>query len=365
MKVALVQDWFVVNGGAEKVVKEILKIYPSAEVFSLVDFFNDDDRKEILMGKKSRTSFLQHFPMSRKYYRQYLPFFPKAIESLDFSSYDLIISSSYAVAKGIKKTNSQVHICYCHSPARYVYDLKGEYLSSMSWILRWVSKPVLKYIERWDKATSGRVDYFIANSKHIAGRISRIYRRESEVIYPPVDITAFTPFEEKEDYYFTTMRVVPYKKLDLVVETFAAMPHRKLVVAGDGPDLSRIIDKSPSNIYFTGYVTRERLVSLMQRAKAFVLAAEEDFGITSLEAQSCLTPVIAYRKGGYLETVIEGKTGMFFDEQTPAALQNVIEQFEKNGVTSRPEDYLNHVKRFSGERFKREFKNFVERHVEG
>lgn len=365
MRIALVQDWFVVNGGAEKVVKEIVALYPEADIFSLVDFLDDRDRKDILNGKHARTSYIQKFPFAKKHYRNYLPFFPNAIESLDFSGYDLIISSSYAVAKGIKKRSaSQLHICYCHSPVRYAWDLRDQYLSGLSWGLRQLSKPVLNYIRSWDKNTVNRVDKFIANSRNVAERIQRIYDRESTVIYPPVDTVSFSPREQKEDYYFTTMRIVPYKKLDLIVDAFNEMPDKKLVVAGDGPGMERIIQRANKNIEFRGFVEKPELVSLMQKAKALILAAEEDFGITSLEAQSCCTPVIAYRKGGYLETVVEGKTGVFFDEQTTASLKQSVEHFENSGIQFKKEDFLNNVSEFSADKFRNAFKNFINRNVE-
>jgi len=364
MKVALVQDWFVVNGGAEKVVKEILTLYPQANVFSLVDFLDEEDRKEILNGKFATTSYIQHFPFSEKHYRNYLPFFPNAIESLNLKGYDLIISSSYAVAKGIRKTRQQVHVCYCHSPVRYAWDLRDQYLSGLSWGLRQLSKPVLNYIRNWDRKTSGRVDYFIANSQNVAERIRRIYNRDSEIIYPPVDTIGFAPEAEKSDYYFTTMRVVPYKKLDLIVEAFNEMPDKQLIVAGNGPGLDRIIAAAGKNVLFKGFVPKPELVRLMQKAKALVLAAEEDFGITSLEAQSCLTPVIAYRKGGYLETVIENKTGIFFDDQTKESLINAVNRFETSGLDSGKSDFLNNVDKFSTEKFRETFKDFIASHVE-
>lgn len=365
MKVALVQDWFVVNGGAEKVVREIVHLFPDIHIFSLVDFLNDEDRKFILDGKKATTSFIQNLPFAYAHYRNYLPFFPRAIESLDFTGFDLIISSSYAVAKGISKSAGQVHICYCHSPVRYAWDLENEYLSKLSWIKRQISKPVLQYIRNWDLGTTHRVDLFIANSKNVAERIKRIYDRESVVIYPPVDISNFKPVENKENFYFTSMRVVPYKKLDLIVETFNNLPDKKLIVSGDGPELEKIRASAKSNIEFTGFVSRDKLITYMQKAKAFVLAAEEDFGITSIEAQSCFTPVIAYRKGGYLETVIENKTGIFFNQQTVESLTEAILRFEKSGLVFKKEDFLNHVSRFSIEKFRKNINNCIHEYFEG
>lgn len=360
MKIALVQDWFVVNGGAEKVVKEIIHLYPEADIFSLVDFLNSKDRNDILNGKHSTTSYLQKMPLAKKHYRHYLPLFPNAIESLDFTGYDLIISSSYAVAKGIKKKENQIHICYCHSPVRYAWDLKKEYLSSLSWPAQQLSKPVLNYIRNWDQCTTSRVDLFIANSNNVAERIKRIYKRDSIVIYPPVDTDAFAPHEQKDDYYFTSMRVVPYKKLDLIVDAFTEMPDKKLVVSGDGPDLEKIKSRAGKNIIFKGFVEKPELIQLMQHAKAFVLAAEEDFGITSLEAQSCCTPVIAYRKGGYLETVVEGKTGMFFNEPTIASLKKTVDEFEKSGKKFSKADFEINVSRFTSEKFRNAFSECVE-----
>lgn len=363
MKVALVQDWFVVNGGAEKVVKEILELYPQADVFSLVDFLNDADRQDILKGKSTTTSYLQHFPFAKKHFRNYLPLFPHAIESLDFSGYDLIISSSYSVAKGIRKEKNQIHICYCHSPVRYAWDLKSEYLSGISWPAKQLSRPVLAYIRRWDLRTTSRVDHFIANSKNVSERIKRIYNRDSVVVYPPVDTISFAPVENKDDFYFTTLRVVPYKKLNIIIETFNQLPDKKLVVAGDGPALDKIKQHAASNICFTGFVKKSELINYMQKAKAFILAADEDFGITSLEAQSCCTPVIAYRKGGYLETVIEGKTGIFFEEQSVGSLKKTIINFENSNYTFLKEDFLTNVAAFSIDKFRSSFKNYINQYV--
>ncbi len=364
MKVALVQDWFVVNGGAEKVVREIISLYPEADIFSLVDFLNDDDRNTILAGKKVTTSYLQHFPFAKNHYRNYLMFFPDAIESLDFSGYDLIISSSYAVAKGIKKSGNQIHICYCHSPVRYAWDLEQEYLSNMSLPQRIIAKPTLAYIRKWDLGTTQRVNLFIANSKNVSERIQRIYNRDSVIIYPPVNTGIFTPEENKENYYFTTLRIVPYKKLDLIIETFNAMPDKRLIVSGDGPALKKIRKSAGANIEFVGFVENRELVKYMQKAKAFILAAEEDFGITSVEAQSCCTPVIAYKKGGYLETVVADKTGIFFEEQTVDSLKNAILHFEKRTTPFLKSDFLQNVSKFTVENFRSAFKLCVVEYVE-
>lgn len=360
MRVALVQDWFVVNGGAEKVVREIVALYPELDVFSLVDFLSDSDREFILAGKKARTSYLQNMPFAKKHYRNYLMLFPHAIESLDLSAYDMIISSSSAVAKGIRKSEKQIHVCYCHSPVRYAWDLEAVYLSSLKWPLRSLARKVLAYIRRWDLRTTNRVDLFIANSRNVAERIKRIYSRDSTVIYPPVDTDLFSANEQKSDYYFTSLRVVPYKRLDLIVNTFNELPDKKLIVSGDGPDLEKIKAEAGSNIEFVGFLSQDKLVSYLQNAKAYLLAADEDFGITSLEAQSCCTPVIAFAKGGYLETVIEGKTGMFFKEQTVESLKSTIHDFEMAKYQFLKNDFINNVERFSREHFRIALKKCID-----
>jgi glycosyltransferase involved in cell wall biosynthesis len=203
LKIAIVHDWLVTNTGAEKVLKAILDIYPNADVFSLVDFLGDNDRKVVLKGKYAKTSFIQKLPFSKKHFRNYLPFFPKAIESFNLSSYDLIISSSWAVAKGIKKTDNQVHICYCHTPIRYAWDLYDEYTSNLTWPKKFLVQHTLKYIRKWDLSTVNRIDYFIANSKFVQKRIQKNYNRNSKVIYPPVDIEKFSLYKQKENFYLT------------------------------------------------------------------------------------------------------------------------------------------------------------------
>jgi len=363
MKVALVQDWFVVNGGAEKVFREFVHLFPHADVFALVDFLKEEDRADILAGKNVTTTWIQQLPYARNSFRNYLVFFPHAIRSLDLSGYDLIISSSYAVAKGIRKRKGQTHICYCHSPVRYAWDLRQAYLSRLKGLKRMVAGLMLDHVAQMDLKTIGEVDHFIANSRNVAERIKRIYNRESTVIYPPVDIDGFAPHHEKEGFYFTSLRVVPYKRLDLIVDAFRLMPDKKLVVSGDGPALAKIRSGAPSNVVFLGFIDKPSLVSYMQRAKAFILAAEEDFGITSLEAQSCLTPVIALRRGGYLETVVEHKTGVFFNDQTVEALCDAVWSFEQRTQPFEEKDFLENVSGFSGQRFREELKSFVDQHA--
>lgn len=335
MKIAIIHDWLVTYAGSERVLEQMLNVFPDADLFSLVDFLPPDQR-EFIQNKHVTTSFVQKLPFAKKKYRQYLPFMPLAIEQFDLSAYDIVLSSSHAVAKGVITGPDQLHVSYIHSPMRYAWDLQYQYLRESgldkgikSWPVRWM----LHKIRQWDVCTSNGIDHIIANSRFIARRIMKVYRRESTLIYPPVDVESFTFYEEKEDFYLTASRMVPYKKIDLIVEAFAQMPDKKLVVIGDGPDFKKIQAKSGKNIELLGYQPSEVLKEYMQRARAFVFAAEEDFGIIPVEAQACGTPVIAYGKGGALET-IKGlddshPTGVFFKEQSVGAIIQAIRLFEK------------------------------------
>ncbi len=329
MKIAVVHDWLVTNAGAEKVLKAILEIYPNADIFSLVDFLNKEDREVVLQGKYAKTSFIQKLPFAKKYFRHYLPLFPKAIESFDLSSYDLIISSSWAVAKGVKKRDSQTHISYCYTPIRYAWDLYDEYTKDLKQPKKFFVKVSLKYIRHWDLKTLNRVDYFIADSKFVQERIKRIYNRDSKVIYPPVDIEKFTLYEQKEEFYLSASRLVSYKKTKLIVEAFNSMSDKRLIVIGAGEEYEEIKKIAKRNITVLGYQKDDILVSYMQRAKAFVYGAIEDFGIVPIEAMACGTPVVALNIGGTAETVIDGLNGVHFNRQTKEDICKAIDRFEK------------------------------------
>ena len=307
-------------------------------------------------------------PKAKTKYRNYLPFMPLAIEQLDVSDYDIVISSSHCVAKGIITGPNQLHVSYVHSPIRYAWDLQHQYLEEAGLtkgLKGWIAKAILHYMRLWDCRTSNGVDYFIANSNFIAKRIWKCYRREATVIYPPVDVNAFELHEKKEDFYLTASRMVPYKKMDLIVEAFSKMHDKKLVVIGDGPDFKKIKSKAAENITLMGYQPFEMLKEHMQKAKAFVFAAEEDFGITPVEAQACGTPVIAYGKGGTLETILgldkEKSTGIFFDEQTINSICNAVNIFEKNQDKFKPENCRINAERFSNEIFKKNIKKFIQK----
>lgn len=359
-KVALVCDWLVTYAGAERVIGEILKVYPQADVFAVVDFLPEKDRA-FLQGKKPKTTFIQKLPGAKKHYRSYLPLMPLAIEQLDVSGYDLIISSSHAVAKGVITGPNQIHIAYVHSPIRYAWDLTHQYLREAGLtkgLKSWLARIILHYIRMWDTRTANGVDGFIANSKFIARRIKKVYGREAEVIYPPVDIENFTCCEEKEDYYLTASRLVPYKRVKLIVEAFNEMPDKKLVVIGDGPEYENIKAIANDNIELMGYQPTEVLKEKMQHAKAFVFAAEEDFGITPVEAQACGTTVIAYGSGGATETITD-ETGMFFTEQKKEAIQKAVQTFEQRSCI--PAKCRQNAEQFSPEVFRQGLKDFVDK----
>jgi glycosyltransferase involved in cell wall biosynthesis len=328
-RLAIVHEWLSIIAGSEKVVGELLALYPNADLFTLVDFFNDEERK-LVHGKRPQTSFIQRLPFAKKSFRSYLPLMPLAIEQFDVSKYDIVISSHHAVAKGVLTHQNQLHLCYCHSPMRYAWDFYHEYLREAKLdkgLKGMVAKLMLHYLRVWDVATANRVDAFIANSHYIARRIKRIYNRDATVIYPPVDVEQFSLNTKKQEYYLAVARFVPYKKVDVILQAFAKMPDKKLVLIGDGD--KAILKNATRNIDVIGFQPFESLKHYLANAKAFVYAAEEDFGITIVEAQACGTPVIAFGKGGATETVIDGKTGILFPKQTAESLMEAVKKFER------------------------------------
>ena len=365
MKVAIVHDWLVTDGGSERVLAQMLACFPQADLFTLVDFLNDADRR-FLQGKTSTTSFIQRLPGARKHYRHYLPLMPLAIEQFDLSAYDLVISSSHAVAKGVLVSPDQLHVCMCYTPVRYAWDMQHQYLQEAglqrglkSWGVKWL----LHKLRLWDVRTAHGVDQFIAISHYISRRITKAYRRDSVVIYPPVDLSAFELQTVKSDYYFTASRHVPYKKIPLIIEAFNRMPDKRLVVMGDGPDFEKCKALAGANVQLLGHQPTPVLKAHLQKAKAFVFAAEEDFGIAPLEAQACGTPVIAFGKGGARETLRglqhSESTGVFFEEQTPEAIMAAVQAFERNPTPIKPEICRLNAERFSQERFRQEFTQLV------
>lgn len=332
LRVAIVHDFFYTYAGAERVVEQLINIFPRGDIFGLFDFLPDKER-HFLKGKKVHTTFLQKMPFARTKHRAYLPLMPLAIEQLDVSKYDLVISSSHLAAKGVITGPDQLHVCYCHSPARYAWDLQHQYLKEAGLGFGpkgMLARAILHYLRNWDARSSLGVDHFVANSEFVARRIRKLYRRDAEVIAPPVDTQAFSPIndDQRQDYYLAASRLVGYKRIDLIIEAFNKTPDRHLIVIGDGPERDQIKAIAGPNVTILGHQPRPVLVGHMQRARAFVFAAEEDFGIVPVEAMACGTPVIAYAKGGVTESVREGRTGVFFKEQSVESLLGALRRFE-------------------------------------
>lgn len=346
-------------GGADKVAHEIIDVIQPSGVFCLFNFMDEDLINKISPKAKPGTSFIQTLPFASKIYRHLAPLYPFAVSRLDVSEYDVIISSSWAAAKGIRKRPGQIHLCYCHTPMRFAWDLQDTYLEKYGFangLKRKIAKRLIKSLRQWDAQTAQEVDYFMANSGFVADRIVRAYGRRSNVIYPPVDTKKFTLRERKDDFYFTASRFVDYKNLDLIIRAFNSMPTRQLVIAGQGPLDKNLRKIAGPNIRFLGWISDKKLVDFMQRAKAFVNASIEDFGIAGLEAQACGTPVIALGKGGYSETVLEGETGVFFHREHPEALADAIIRFEKSEFD--PFEIRKHALNFDREIFRETFVNF-------
>ncbi len=366
LDIGIVADWLVTYAGAERVIKEFIDLYPTSELYSVVDFLSDDARKHF-HNKIATTTFIQNLPSAKKRYQKYLPLMPLAIEQLDVSAHDIVLSSSHAVAKGVLTGPDQLHISYVHSPIRYAWDLQHQYLREANLNTGFkglLAKWMLHKMRVWDVRTANGVDHFIANSKFISRRIKKVYGRDADVIYPPVDIDRFLLNEDKDDFYFTASRLVPYKRIDLIVEAFSHMPDKKLVVIGDGSEMNKIKSKATKNIEILGYQENSVMQDYMQKARAFVFAAEEDFGITPVEAQACGTPVIAFGKGGTLETVrpigVNNPTGVFFDKQNISSVIDAVNKLDELRDTVSPEDCRNNAIKFSRERFDSEMKSYID-----
>jgi glycosyltransferase involved in cell wall biosynthesis len=359
LRVALVHDFLYCYAGAERVLGEMLEVFPQADVFSLFDFLPAHER-HFLKGKKVRTSFLQRMPLARTKHRTYLPLMPLAIENLDVSAYDLVVSSSYLSAKGVITSPHQLHVCYCHSPARFAWDQQHQYLAQSGLTTGprgMLAKMILHYIRGWDVQSANNVDLFLSNSQFVRQRIEKIYRRDAIPVYPPVDVSRFTLQPVKDDYYVTISRLVPYKRVDLIVEAFSRTPDRRLVVIGDGPEMAKVRRLAGPNVQVMGQQPHDVMSRHLQQARGFLFAAEEDFGIAPVEAQACGTPVIAFGRGGVTESVVPGKTGLFFPRQTVDDVMLAVDRFEHH--TWDPVAIRKHAESFSREVFRRKFRQAV------
>jgi len=367
MKVAIIHEWLTSYAGSEKVLEQILKIFPDAELYAVVDFLPENQR-DFIMHKNVHTTFIQNLPKARTSFRKYLALMPLAIEQFDLRKFDLVISNSHCVAKGVIVGPDQLHISYVNSPIRYAWDMQNEYLAGegiTKGVKSWIVKIILHYMRIWDSHTANGVDYLIGNSRYITRRIKKCYRREADCIYPPVDINGFSMKEDKEDFYITASRNVPYKKMDIIVKAFKSLPNKKLVVIGH--DTEKLAKFAGSNVTILGQQPFEVLRDHLQRAKGFIFAAEEDFGIAPLEAQACGTPVIAFGRGGAVETVRgleqSSPTGLFFSEQTSESIVNAINSFEEKIDAFTPYNCRANAECFSEENFRIKFKNFVENKI--
>ncbi len=323
MRVALIHDWLTGLRGGEKVLEVLCELYPDATLFTMVHI--PDSTSPIIESHPIRTAFTQKLPAVKSIYRWYLPVYPWAVESLDLSGYDLVLSSSHCVAKGVVTPPDSTHICYCHTPMRYVWDRFGDYFGD-GLKARLVYGPIAHYLRKWDVASAARVHHFVANSKHVAGRIQKYYRREAEVIYPPVDTEVYVPTEgAPEDYYLIVSALVPYKRLELAIDAFNKRSEPLLIV-GTGPQERKLKARAGSNIRFLGGRSQQELLPLYQRCQAALLPGVEDFGIVPVEAQACGRPVVALAEGGALESVRDGETGVFFSESSPEALSDAIDR---------------------------------------
>lgn len=363
LRIALVHEWLVTPGGSEQVLREMKVIYPEADIFCLVDKLTDADRRELGVGHPT-TSFLQKIPNIGRIYRWLLPLMPSAVERLDLSAYDIVISNSHAVAKGVRVRRGALHICHCCSPMRYAWDLRQQYLEEAGLdrgMKGWMAERMLDRLKAWDLRTSRTVGQFIAISDFIADRIKRAYHRDSTIIYPPVDTDYYTPDGTRGDYYMAASRFVSYKRIPAIVAAFRELPDHKLIVIGTGPEWDNVKAVAGSNVTLMGWQPREVMREKLRGARAFIFAAEEDFGILPVEAQACGTPVIALGIGGARETVVssgDNKTGLHFNDPTPAGIASAIREFESIAAPTAA-SCRQHAEKFSVQRFRDELANYV------
>lgn len=356
MKVAVVHEWLTVYGGSERVLEDILSLYPDATLYALV--YDKDRMPERFRNYHIVTTKMQHWFRATKWYKKYLAFMPAAYEALDLTEYDLVISSSTCCAKGVLTGVDTPHICYCHTPTRYEWDMYYEYYRNASPLTRLFMPGMIRKLRLWDYAAAQRVDYFVSNSDYIARRIRKYYRRDAKTIHPGVRMYR-GPIQEPDDFYLVLSRFVPYKRVDLAVEACTKLGKR-LVVIGGGEEEKRLRRLAGPTVEFKGFLNDREVAEILPHAKAFLFPGVEDFGITPVEAQTCGVPVIAYAAGGALETVEDGRTGLFFHEQEVDALCEAIGKFEREGVALSRAEIHENAEKFSQERFRREFRAYVD-----
>ncbi len=361
IRTALVHHWFLNRSGGEKVCEDICEILQVPDVFAILA--DPEALSPALKRRSITTSFVQKIPRAKAWHRYYAWLFPLAVELLDVRSYDLVITSDSSTVKGVITQPETCHICYCHSPMRYAWNMFGDYLDTQGTIKRALMSLVMHYLRLWDFSASSRVDYFVANSQIVRDRIRKYYRRDAKVIYPPCDTDKFQISSVVGDYYLFVGRLVSYKGAEIAIEAFG-LSGKPLKVVGDGPEKNRLKTRAKANVEFLGWVSDDELAALYSSCKALIFPAEEDFGIVPVEAQACGKPVIAFGRGGALETIVHDKTGLFFHEQTPEALNDAVESFEAKFDLFDPKAIRLNAERFGRQRFQQEFGQYVEECLE-
>jgi glycosyltransferase involved in cell wall biosynthesis len=355
-RVAIIHYWLVGMRGGEKVLESLCECFSQADIYTHV--IDKSAVSKVISQHKIYTTFIQKLPQANRRYQKYLPLMPLALEQLDLRNYDLVISSESGPAKGVITSPNTLHICYCHTPMRYVWDMYQDYLENAGRITRLVMPPLVHYLRLWDYASAARVDHFIANSGHVAKRIQKHYRRDATIIYPPVDTAAFTQSSTHEDFYLIVGQLVRYKRTDLAVEAFNRNG-KPLIIIGEGEQFEQLRAQAKPNIKIMGRQPFSVIRDHYARCKALIFPGEEDFGIVPVEAMASGRPVIAYRKGGAFETVLEGITGLFFEQQTPEALIQAIEHYEATQQQFSSEQIIQHAQSFDKETFKIKIKKFI------
>lgn len=357
MKVALVHDYLIQYGGAERVLEAFCEIFPNAPIFTMA--YDEKATNGAFKSRKIHTSFLQKIPLISSHHRAYPLLMPLAIEQFDFSDFDIVLSDSNSYAKGIITGPETLHISYCHTPMRYAWDDCHRHMREFDYSK--ITKKLLpfgiSYLRMWDSASSDRPDFYIANSKFVKERIKKYYKRESEVIYPPVNINNFNVSNKIEDFYLLIGRALPYKRFDIAIQAFNELG-LNLKIIGKGPEIERLKKISRDNIDFLGYLDDKTASGYYSKCKALIFPSEEDFGITPLEAMASGRPVIAYRGGGALETVIDKETGIFFQEQTPESIIKAVGEFKEKDFS--PEQIRKYAEGYNKENFKKNIRNFIE-----
>lgn len=360
MKLALIHEYLIRFGGAEQVLKSFANLYPTAPIYTLL--YDKDGIKSAFQDREIRTSFLQNFPkFLRKRHKYLLPFLPTAPETFDLRDFDVVLSSSSAFAKGVITKPKTIHVCYCHAPMLFAHDYYNTYIADQKRILpvRAVAKLLIHYIRMWDYVSSDRVDYFIANSKITQDRIKKFYKRDSVVIYPPVDIDSIVPQKEHKGYFLIVSQLTPYKRIDLAIQAFNKL-RLPLIIIGQGPQRKELQKMAKDNIKFLGFLPTEKIYSYYQNARAFIFPGKDDFGITAVEAMAAGKPVLAYQGGGTVETIVEGVTGEFFEELNPELLSEGIRRLCTNEKKYNHQQIRAHAEKFNRSRFEKEIVDYID-----